>query len=57
MSTAIITIEDVGDEVKINIDFGEGGGQETSPAHMLAVRAVQMVTRSVGASMDTGEVG
>lgn len=56
MSKAIITMEDVGDEVKINIDFGEGGGQEDSSAHVLAVHAVRMVTQMLGGNMDDGEV-
>jgi hypothetical protein len=40
MSTAIVTFEDAGDEVKVNLNFGPEGGQETSGAHQMAVAAV-----------------
>lgn len=40
MSAAIVTFEDAGDEVKVGIDFGPEGGQETSGAHQMAVSAV-----------------
>jgi predicted HAD superfamily Cof-like phosphohydrolase len=40
MSTAIVTFEDAGDEVKISMNFGPEGGQETSGAHQMAVSAV-----------------
>ena len=57
MSKATITFEDDGDQVKISIDFGEGGGQETSPAHHAAVMAVQMITQKMGGDMNQGEQG
>lgn len=40
MSTATVTFEDAGDEVKVGINFGPDGGQETSGAHQMAVSAV-----------------
>lgn len=40
MSTATVTFEDAGDEVKISMNFGPEGGQETSGAHQMAVSAV-----------------
>lgn len=40
MSKAIVTFEDAGDEVKISMNFGPEGGQETSGAHQMAVSAV-----------------
>lgn len=45
MSTAIVTFEDAGDEVKVGIDFGPEGGQETSGAHQMAFSAVQGLQR------------
>lgn len=48
MSTAIVTFEDDGDQVKLSIDFGEGGGNETSPAHLAAVNLVQMASQMIG---------
>ena len=48
MSKAIVTFEDEGDQVKIGINFGEGGGNETSGAHQMAVSAVHgLQTQSV----------
>jgi len=48
MSKAIVTFEDEGDQVKIGISFGEGGGNETSGAHQMAVSAVHALqTQSV----------
>ena len=45
MSTATITFEDVGDEVKISMNFGEEGGQENSGAHQMATAAVHGLHR------------
>lgn len=45
MSTATITFEDAGEEVKIGINFGPEGGQETSGAHQMAVSAVHNLQR------------
>lgn len=56
MSKAIITFEDEGDQVKVSIEFGEEGGQETSPAHHMAVMAVQKATEAMGQAGE-GEVG
>lgn len=56
MSKATVTFEDDGDEVKVNIDFGPEGGQETSGAHHMAVMAVQLVTKQMGGDMSQGEV-
>jgi hypothetical protein len=48
MAKAIVTFEDDGDQVKVSIDFGEGGGNETSPAHHMAVNMVQMASQMMG---------
>lgn len=48
MSKAIVTFEDDGDQVKIEINFGEEGGQETSPSHQMAAMSVQMVSQMMG---------
>lgn len=48
MSKAIVTFEDEGDQVKVGIDFGQEGGQELSPAHNMAVLAVQLATQVAG---------
>lgn len=56
MSKATVTFEDEGDQVKVEIDFGEEGGQENSPAHQIAAIALSMATKVVGGSMDQGEV-
>lgn len=48
MSKATVTFEDDGDQVKVEIDFGEGGGNELSPAHHMAVNMVQMATQAAG---------
>ena len=45
MSKATVTFEDAGEEVGIHIDFGEGGGQETSGAHQMAISAVHALHR------------
>lgn len=56
MSKAIVTFEDDdNNQVKVHIDFGEGGGEETSPAHHMAMAAVQAAMRQFG-SADEGEV-
>ena len=55
MSKAVITFEDEGDQVKVHIDFGDEGGQETSPAHHMAVTALHMAQRQFG-DADKGEV-
>lgn len=57
MSKATVTFEDEGDEVKVHIDFGPEGGQETSGAHQMAVMAVQLVTKQMGGNMDEGAQG
>lgn len=56
MSKAIVTFEDDGDEVKVDINFGEEGGQETSGAHQMAVMAVHLVTQRMGGDAGQGEV-
>ncbi len=48
MSTAIVTFEDDGDQVKVSIAFGEGGGNELSPAHRAAMQVVQIVSQMIG---------
>lgn len=48
MSKAIVIFEDEGDEVKVSVDFGEDGGNETSPAHRLAMTAVHMSMQMAG---------
>lgn len=45
---AIVTFEDDGDQVKVSIDFGAEGGIETSPAHQLAVTAVNLAMQVAG---------
>lgn len=59
MSKATVTFEDEGDQVKINIDFGEGGGNELSPAHNMAMMAVQLATQVAGqpGAEQQGEIG
>lgn len=57
MSKAIVTFEDDGDQVKVDINFGEEGGNELSPAHQMAFMAVQLVTRRMGGDMSQGEQG
>ena len=59
MSKAIVTFEDDGDQIKVDINFGEGGGNELSPAHNMAVMAVQMATQVAGqpGAAEQGEVG
>jgi hypothetical protein len=52
---AIVIFEDDGDQVKVNIDFGESGGVETSPAHQMAVMAVNLAMQTMGTPGD-GEV-
>ncbi len=56
MSKATVTFEDAGDEVKVHIDFGPEGGQETSGAHQMAVMAVHLVTKEMGGNANQGEV-
>lgn len=57
MSKATVTFEDDGDQVKVHVDFGPEGGIETSPAHQMAMTALQLVTQQLGGDMSTGEVG
>lgn len=45
MSKATVTIQEAGDEVKISMNFGDEGGQETSGAHQMAVSAVHALQR------------
>lgn len=47
MSTATVTFEDAGDDVKISIDFGEGGPQETCNAHQMASWALALLNTQV----------
>lgn len=59
MSTAIVTFEDEGDQVKVSIDFGEGGGNDLSPAHNMAVTALHIATQVAGqpGAEQQGEIG
>lgn len=59
MSKAIVTFEDAGDEIKVDINFGEEGGQETSPAHQMAAMTMQVAMRYAARDEDAGrgEVG
>lgn len=52
---ATVTFEDEGDQVKVSIDFGEGGGNELSPAHHMAIMAMQLAAQAMG-SMGEGQV-
>jgi len=45
MSKATVVFEDDGDQVAIHVDFGPGGGQETSGAHQMAISAVTNLER------------
>jgi hypothetical protein len=45
MSKATVTFEDDGDQVAVHVDFGPGGGQETSGAHQMAMSAVTNMQR------------
>jgi predicted HAD superfamily Cof-like phosphohydrolase len=45
MSKATVVFEDDGDQVAIHVDFGPGGGQETSGAHQMAISAVHALHR------------
>ena len=58
MSKAIVTFEDDGDQIKVDINFGEGGGNELSPAHNMAVMAVQLATQVAGqpGAAEQGEI-
>lgn len=58
MSKAIVTFEDDGDQVKVDINFGEEGGNELSPAHQMAAMAVHMATQVAGqpGAAEQGEV-
>ena len=58
MSKAIVTFEDDGDQIKVDINFGEGGGSELSPAHNMAVMAVQLATQVAGqpGAAEQGEI-
>lgn len=51
MNKAIITIEDDGDGVKVNVDFGDGGINEDSSAHYLAVEAIKRIGGKVSELM------
>lgn len=44
---AVITIEDDGDEVKINAYFGENGINDESYAHYLACFAVEKIAEKM----------
>jgi hypothetical protein len=59
MSKATVTFEDDGDQVKVSIDFGEGGGNELSPAHNMAVTALHVATQVAGqpGAEQPGEIG
>jgi predicted HAD superfamily Cof-like phosphohydrolase len=45
MSKATVMFEDDGDQVAVHVDFGPGGGQETSGAHQMAISAVTNLQR------------
>jgi predicted HAD superfamily Cof-like phosphohydrolase len=45
MSKATVTFEDDGDQVALHVDFGPGGGQESSGAHQMAMSAVTNLER------------
>lgn len=45
MSIATVTFEDAGDEVKVGINFGPEGGQETSGAHQMAMASVHALQK------------
>lgn len=45
MSKATVMFEDDGDQVAVHVDFGPGGGQETSGAHQMAMSAVTNLER------------
>ncbi len=45
MSKATVTFEDDGEQVAVHVDFGPGGGQETSGAHQMAMSAVTSMKR------------
>jgi hypothetical protein len=44
---AVVTFEDEGDQVKISVDFGEQGAQETSAAHQGAVMSIHLFQQHV----------
>ena len=52
MSTAIVMFEDEGDQVKVGVDFGPEGGQETSGAHQMAISAVHNLQKQHLTSFD-----
>lgn len=41
MATVTITLEDSGDEMCVVVEFGEGGVQEGSPAHRIALAMLE----------------
>jgi hypothetical protein len=47
MMKAVMTFEDAGDEVKLSIDFGEGGPNESSGAHQMAAMAMSLLQQRV----------
>lgn len=44
---AIVTFEDEDDQVKISMDFGPEGAQETSASHQAAVMSVHLFQQHV----------
>jgi len=54
---AVVTFEDEGDQVKISVDFGGEGAQETSAAHQGAVMSIHLFQQHVRlmGSMNDGQ--
>lgn len=44
---AVITIEDKGDDVNINVDFGEEGVSNEAYAHYLAMSAMETISELI----------
>lgn len=59
MSKATVTFEDEDGQIKVNLEFGEGGGNPESPAHNMALMAVKLATQMAGqeGSAEGGEIG
>jgi hypothetical protein len=47
MMKAVMTFEDAGDEVRLSIDFGESGPNETSDSHQMAAMAMSLLQQGV----------
>lgn len=41
MATAKITLVDDGEDVRVTLDFGDGGAKNESSAHLMAVQMVK----------------